>query len=772
MLDAVQGFLGQIIYPLFSVIFTIIDVLQSIFGAFAGIDAIKYNGEIITSGNTGEGNDTGIVYYLLTSDVILNMFYSMLALAVILLLIFLTMAFIKNVYSAKPKSWKDIVGSAIKGIGNFVIIPVACLLGIWLGNIVLQAINGATSQGGNISISRQLFICSAYNANKIRNGEISIYDGDNLDVSKIESFCAQYGISVDTSQTDPEYYANCIDQAYNTDLVAITWWEQVDEWYNLSEINYLILGAGGIFILYALGSISFGMVKRLFMLLVLFIISPIVCSMYPLDDGSAAGSWRKKFLSQTISAYAAVAGLNLFFSIVPIVQNIELNEDVLGITALLLVIAGLYMVRDIISLVAGFIGGDDAYSGGTSLMNSVKTRARNGQKHATAMSKTTVGAFAKAAATKKAGGSFFKSIGGSITGGILGKKDDKGNRTGGLLQKATSKLFIPDFQSSVNEYRDQKRSSSNESEGKKQHALKILNSLSENGKGEIVGDVYDAAGKKKYHPDAAGRSDIFHRIADSKVYSGKEIAKLAKTAGIEDEVQELVAKAHGGKAKEDLDTDKELAKSVVEARKSFDDANVKFGQMLNQATLKVQGLDVAGMSVSEFDALQSRMKNGELYSGDDLSVDSVFERMRKESEERTGHKLDSDAAHLDALRVAAKEDVSHKQAENRAVEQFQAQKENVESMADALIKAMQKYDKDSKTDFVSIDSTSIDNFKKGLEEALDKNQVVETTAIDKATENVSKIKETIEKEIVKTIRDSSKEIVKTLQEKKEKGNIK
>ena len=85
---------------------------------------------------------------------------------------------------------------------------------------------------------------------------------------------------------------------------------------------------------------------------------------------------------------------------------------------------------------------------------------------------------------------------------------------------------------------------------------------------------------------------------------------------------------------------------------------------------------------------------------------------------------------------------------------------------------MQKYDKDSKTDFVSIDSTSIDNFKKGLEEALDKNQVVETTAIDKATENVSKIKETIEKEIVKTIRDSSKEIVKTLQEKKEKGNIK
>ena len=183
----------------------------------------------------------------------------------------------------------------------------ACLLGIWLGNIVLQAVNGATASGGSMSISRQLFVCSAYNANKIRNGDYSITDAEgNISVDAIVSFCSEYDIVVDTTQTDPEYYANCIDQAYGAGAPFKAWWN-VDDWYSLFNINYLILGVGGIFILYVLGAISFGMVKRLFTLIVLFIISPIMCSMYPIDDGAAAGNWRKRFLSQTISAYGAVA---------------------------------------------------------------------------------------------------------------------------------------------------------------------------------------------------------------------------------------------------------------------------------------------------------------------------------------------------------------------------------------------------------------------------------------------------------------------------------
>ena len=36
MIDAILGVLGSIIYPLFSIIFLIIDIVQNIFKAFAG----------------------------------------------------------------------------------------------------------------------------------------------------------------------------------------------------------------------------------------------------------------------------------------------------------------------------------------------------------------------------------------------------------------------------------------------------------------------------------------------------------------------------------------------------------------------------------------------------------------------------------------------------------------------------------------------------------------------------------------------------------------
>ncbi len=764
ILEGILGALGTVLYPLFSVIFLAIDVLQGIFGAFAGINNIDFNGETITSGNTGAETDTGIVYYLLTSDVVMNMFFSMLALACILLLIFLTMAFIRNVYAAKPKSWKEIVGSAIKGIGNFVIIPVACILGVWLGNIVLQAVNGATARGGSMSISRQLFVCSAYNANIIRSGDYSITDAEgNISVDAIVSFCSQYGIAVDTTQTDPEYYANCIDQAYGAGA-PINAWGDVDDWYSLFNINYLILGAGGIFILYVLGAISFGMVKRLFTLIVLFIISPIMCSMYPIDDGAAAGNWRKRFLSQTISAYGAVAGMNLFFAITPIIQGISFSFDILGLTQLLLVIAGLYMVKDFIDLVSNLIGAENAYSSGAGLMGSVKTRMRNGQKHLNKATKATVGAFAKASAVKKSGGSFFKSLGGSMVGGIIGKKDEKGNRTGGLLQRANNAMFGIDIQSARNEARDQSRSKANEAEGKRQHAMRELNQLYVDGKGVAYGNDYDEKGKQKYTTDMFGK-----KIKQTRVYSADEVNELAKQAGIYDEAEDTLAKINGGKSKDDLKTDKDLAKGVTDARKAFDSENAKYSAMLSQDTLKVRGLDVEGMSAEQFEALKSRMANGEMYSGNDLSVDSIVAQRSAEFEKANGSLPPSVE---EQIRNEAEGLVAHRQAENRAVEQFQAQKQNVESMADALAEAMQKAQKEHKTDYVSIDNTSIDNFKKGVEDALNKNSTIETAEMSKIADVMAGVKESIEKDLVKTIKESNKELAKKVQEDKENSNVK
>lgn len=759
MLNTVLGFIGRILYPIFSVIYTCIDILQGIFGAFAGIDPIIYDGTVIGSGNTGLETDSGIVYYLLTSDLVINMFFSMLALAVILLLVFLVMAFIRNVYAAQPKSWKDIVGSAIKGIGNFIIIPVAAILGVWLGNIVLQAINGATSQeGSTLSLSRQLFLCSSYNANKLRNGDMTL---DENTISNIANFCSSYDIVVDTNQTDPNYYAECIDQAYGAGA-PINTWGQVDTYYTLSDINYLILAAGGIFILYVLGAISFGMVKRLFKLVVLFIISPVMCSMYPIDNGNATSSWRSNFLKTTINAYGAVAGMNLFFAITPIIQSIDLStvvNDQLGLTQLLLVIAGLYMVKDLIDMISNLIGAEDAYGSGAALMGNVRRRVGNGQKRVGKAVVGVSGAFSRAIGAAKGAGevteegeskkgrakAFFKSLGGSMVSGVVGKKDDKGNRTGGLLNTVGKKLFnTDDYQMNSGAAREEGIKA-----GKRDAARSKLNNI-----------YYDES-RDEYYAEEGGtiRDATGRRIPKVRKYSKEEVQELERTAGIYDSGRTSVAKSHGGRSAEDLDSDIALSKEVTTASKSYERAEREWNQALATDSIIVNGAEVK-LSGADLDDFRSRRQSGQLYSGNDLSEDYIFTQRSSEFQKANGSLPPSVEENI---RNEARNIVATRQATNQAVESYQATKQNYKELADALAQAMEKANKDKKTDFVEIDKSSIDNFKSAVSSALSENKQTDKDVVKTMKEQVdtvSALKDTIDKVVVKEIRNAAKKLAK------------
>ena len=752
-IEWVTSLIGTILYPLFSVVFLVIDVLQDIFGAFAGIDNIVYDGQLITSGNTGAETDTGIVYFLLTSDLAKNIFFSMLILAIILLLIFLAMAFIRNVYSEKTKNWKEIVGLAIKGIGNFIFIPVGALLGIWLGNIVLQAINGATASGNSLTISRQLFVCSAYNANKLRGEEYQNGQMSELMIAAVSQFCSQYGISVDTSQTDPAYYADCIDDAYGTGGPSISWYWEVDDWYSLWNINYVVLVVGGIFILYVFGALSFGMVKRLFMLLLLFIISPIVCSMYPIDNGNAAGNWRKTFLKHTISAYSAVAGLNLFFALLPIIQNIEFADggatgfDVIGLTSLLLLIAGLYMVKEFISVVNSFIGAEDAYGGGVTLFGMVGGRVRKGMGHATKFAVKTGGAFGKAAARGKAGGakSFFKSLGGSALESIIGEKDKDGNRKGGLLNTITTKGLGINYQDVVNETTSQFRDKDGvmEAKGKQERALRNARR----------GFEY----RKEEGPDGK-KVKVKHEFTD------EEMQQLYKDSGISDKAVERIAKQKGVK-KEDVEKSLELEKDVNDKKKDLDKNAAKYQQMRKGENIKVGDQEVKDMDAKAKEDFLYRAENNLKYSESELSIDTVK------------------AAHIDKLKSEgktenveeeatkrAREEINQKLATNKAIDEYTQTKQKASDSSKEFIDALKKVQKEDKASKISIDDKDIENLSTSIENALNKDADISGIEFNKVIDKVNELQRSVENEIGKQLKKVAKSTEKEDKDKKDSSH--
>lgn len=432
-LDAVASFIGGLLYSMFSMIFVVIDIVQDVFSAFAGIGNINFAGTPI-SGNAGAGGgetEQGIVYYLMQNEVITNLLASIMLLALLLIVIFTTMAFLKNLYVNKPKNWKEIIGSSIKGLANFIFLPVCCLFAVWMGNVLLQAINGATSSSGAVKMSRKLFICCAYNANLYRNGDAT---GAGL----AKQIVAQYGAgsaaadAIQTGQSD-EYYAQIVDNIYVESTKMNLEARHVEVAYSLWDINYLIMIVGGIFMIYVLGALAFGMVKRLFYLLVLFVISPALCALYPLDDGSAVKSWSGEFKKQTLSAYGAVAGLNIFFSLLPLVEKIEIVGVVASwpgvnfLVQLFIMISGLMIVKDLIGLLSGYVGGGNAYGDGAGLMKGAHGHFKKHAGNMAGKATSVTGAFVKAGAAGKTGGAgaWFKSMGKSMKDGAVGSITSK-----------------------------------------------------------------------------------------------------------------------------------------------------------------------------------------------------------------------------------------------------------------------------------------------------------------------------------------------------------
>ena len=461
MVDAVLGLIGTLLYPLFSIVFVIISILQSLFYSFAGIgDNIQYgstysgNGEtgmgfIPITGSSSDGGDTstGIVYFILNSNIVKNIFISIAILAIFLIIIFSTLAALKSIYSEKPKSWRDIVTNAVKGLTSFIILPVCCLLGVWVGNILLQAIAGATSQGGTMYLDRQLFLSCSYSANIYRIETFTDSAGDKKkqdaayerikETIEIYGLTNAYGGEVDATDesgnklTDEEgntiknlknlkrgqnseYYAQIVDQMYGLNRIPIHNHITVgvgesghQGYYQLWNINYLLLIVGGIFMMYVLVSVTYGMVKRLFILMMLFVISPAVCAMYPLDEGNAVKNWTGDVRKNITSAYGAVAGMNLFFCFAPVIKNINFSLSgaawasdiffVSDIIQLILLICGLFCVNEFITMIVNYFGLGNAYSDGKSLRASAKGALKTNVKRVGGY----VGAFTKGNAVRK-----------------------------------------------------------------------------------------------------------------------------------------------------------------------------------------------------------------------------------------------------------------------------------------------------------------------------------------------------------------------------------
>lgn len=403
------NFIPKLFYWLVSSVTMCMDVAQLIFRKLVGLDVYYLE--------NGKLEETGDIIFEIIEGTFINgkypilntAFWSIIVLSCILLFITTIAGILKNEYTPdkeKLNSKSGVMKNTLKAVISFVLIPVTCFFGLYIGNITLQAIDLATQntivqedydsyaswEGGSksaynifgtnvptsfVPLTGIVFRASAFRANRARNST-DFYQNVILKKDSPQGTTTNFGIFNLNSQTDAAskideaftingriktpakldfeinedntssfeiFESNGVIQSFNRYDVGL-----ISYYYNLWQFDFII----NIALIYFMGkvliSIVFGLIQRLFSTLALFMICPVVCSFMPLDDGASFRKWRAQFITITLSAYVAVFALNIFFIVFPAMMSITFFPNTAGLEAVNYIISAVIMVAGLLAV--------------------------------------------------------------------------------------------------------------------------------------------------------------------------------------------------------------------------------------------------------------------------------------------------------------------------------------------------------------------------------------------------------------------------------------
>ncbi len=413
-IDLVIKILADILYSIGLTLLSLVDFFQAFFNALCGLGTYYDNGVAM------QGDP---ILALITNKAVLQVFLALTIVAVIMLILTTIIAMVRTEFTTEgAKNTKgNIIGSALKSLAMFFVVPAACVFGIILSSGLLKAVYNATSGGDGVTAGAMVWYASSYNANKCRIDsvgtaiveEITFYE-DNWINSSNSKWAADFNINQGSDSERREAVANAIDNAFKneteigsdgprgigsisysfTDLMEgdlsafdedekrVNYYsyrnvQLTKEYYELRGINYITMYLGGGIAIYIMFIAAFGLIIRLYKCAVLFMVSAPISALTPLDGGSAYKNWRKLMIGSVLSAFSVVVAFNLIFLLIPIVSNINIFKPS-GFTAvwnrlvsLIFILTGLYSIKETSKWVASMLGIEDPLAAGSEIAGKV-----------------------------------------------------------------------------------------------------------------------------------------------------------------------------------------------------------------------------------------------------------------------------------------------------------------------------------------------------------------------------------------------------------------
>lgn len=154
--------------------------------------------------------------------------------------------------------------------------------------------------------------------------------------------------------------------------------------YMPAQLNVIILLFATVLVFKILMQSVWGLIKRIYDITILFMVMPGFASTMPIDGGDRFAKWKDKLIKSVFSAYGVLIGLNVFFVLVPVIDNAVGNiftyadlpstivnnflfsrPDYLNeLVKIMFILVALTLMQSLPELFSGLIGSDDVLKGG------------------------------------------------------------------------------------------------------------------------------------------------------------------------------------------------------------------------------------------------------------------------------------------------------------------------------------------------------------------------------------------------------------------------
>lgn len=402
---------SELMLNLLTILCSLVDFVESIFNVFAGVTTVEINGK-----------KTYMLDAFLQMKEITTAFTYITVMAVAICMIF---TIIKTAKSISDMALEDknpishVLSNGLKAGATFMIIPFLCIFLLQLSTMVTNQVSIAfdSFQGGKTTIGTVIFLTAGLNADKKTTKASSPFADEWEEV---------------VGDRDP-YFTDTVREPYLLGKKDYKNLLQVREDFHAGNFNYLVGFVSVILLLLVLSGAIMVFIRRLFELLLLYIVSPLFVSTIPLDDGTMFAKWRELFVSRFFSGFGIIFMMKYYMMLIPVISGKDLvlyNAD----------LPDAVMINNVLKALMIIGGAWAVYKSQHLIMQVMNPEAAMADQQASAMlTGMIIGAAttAASAATAAATGGASAAMGGlGKAADVAGKAADMAGKAAGAVGKA------------------------------------------------------------------------------------------------------------------------------------------------------------------------------------------------------------------------------------------------------------------------------------------------------------------------------------------------